>query len=111
MEAEETSDCCFQRVRIVGSLRRVWHIDPDPESVAAGLAEATVGSASVEWYWRQFAQFQSSGFGDTFLPKGKAPVSPFFQYSSRLGMRIEYTRIGGTLAAVKQSLSKEFQSN
>ena len=106
-------DCCFQRIRVVGSLGKQWFVDPDPAGVVGEQAWrlwvwerrplARLQWDPGEWFWR-----------DPFSSPD-SPGTPFFQYTARLGRHIQTARIGGTPAAAehwrRQGLSGEFLSD
>ena len=79
-ESEIISTCTFQRIRVLGTSERTWHIDLDPAEIQSNrdwclwVWEARplirLQWDPGEWQWR-----------DPYSPPG-SPAIPFFQYSA-----------------------------
>ena len=75
-EVEIVTQCCFQRIRIIGSLGRQWLIDPDPAAI-----EGEPGWRLWVWGRRPIAKLQWDPrewfWQDPFSPPD-SPGTPFF---------------------------------
>lgn len=99
LELDEFPGCTLQRVRVVGFFLRQWHVDPSPATIGDDFSWRLWAGDNRpllrlqwdpgEWFWWDpYAAVDSPG-------------TPFFQYTARLGRRIQRHWIDGTPAAAK----------